>query len=86
MTAVGATFAVLWLIDTKRPYAWVGALAALYLYGGVIDAVRTRGGFQSAPTALDNVGIIINGLLPALACAIAAVWYQRQRSASMTRV
>jgi hypothetical protein len=86
VTAVGATFAVLWLIDTKRPYAWVSALAALYLYDGVIDAVRTRGGFQSAPAVLDNVGIIINGLMPAFACAIAAVWYQRQRPASVTRV
>ena len=86
VTAVGATLSVLWLIDTKRPYAWVGALAALYLYDGVIDAVRTRGGFQSAPTVLDNVGIIVNGLMPAVACAISAVWYQRQRSANVTRV
>ena len=82
VTAVGATLAVLWLIDTKKPYAWVGALAALYLYSGIIDAVRTRGGFQSAPTAVDNVGILINGLLPAFACAIAAVWYQRRRLVS----
>jgi hypothetical protein len=86
VTAVGATLAVLWLIDTKRLYAWIGALAALYLYDGVIDAVQTRGGFQSAPTVLDNIGIISNGLMPAVACAIAAVWYQRQRSASVTRV
>ena len=87
VTAVGATLAVLWLIDnTKRPYAWVGALAALYLYGGLTDAVRTRGGFQSAPTALDNVGIVINALLPAFACAVAAVWYRRRRPAGVTRV
>jgi hypothetical protein len=81
--------------DSRRPLAHrhektvrVGrrARAALYLYSGIIDAVRTRGGFQSAPTVLDNVGIIINGLMPAVACAIAAVWYQRQRSASVTRV
>ncbi len=79
VTAVGAALAVLWLIDTNRPYVWVGALAALYLYSGVIDVVRTRGGFQSTPTTVDNVGIVISGLLPAFGCAIAAVWYQRRR-------
>ena len=86
VTAVGATVAVLWLLETKRPYAWIGALAALCLYSDVIEAVRTRGGFQSAPTVLDNVGIIIKGLMPAFACAIAAVWYHRERPASLTRV
>ena len=40
VTAVGATLVVLWMIETKRPYAWVGALAALYLYDGIIDAVN----------------------------------------------
>jgi hypothetical protein len=79
VTAVGAALAVLWLIDTKRPYAWIAALAALFLYDGVIDAVQTRGGFQIAPTAFDNAGIVISGLLPALWCVIAAVWYQRRQ-------
>jgi hypothetical protein len=82
VTAVGATIAVLWLIETKRPYAWVGALAALYLYSGVMDVLSARAGFQSAPTIVDNIGIVIKGLLPASACLIAAVWYQRRRALS----
>jgi hypothetical protein len=86
LTAVGATLAVLWLIDTKGPYAWIGALAALYLYGGVIDAFRTRSGFQSTPTTLDSAGIVIRGLLPAFACTVAAVWYRRRRPAGVTSV
>lgn len=80
VTAGGATLAVLWLIDTKRPYVWAGALGALYLWSGIVDALRTRGGFQSTPTAVDTVGILIGGLLPALACAGAALWYQRRLS------
>jgi hypothetical protein len=82
VTAVAATIAVLWLIETKRPYAWVGALAALYLYSGVMDVLSARAGFQSAPTIVDNIGIVIKGLLPASACLIAAVWYQRRRALS----
>src|SRR5438105_12870639 len=60
VTAVGATLAVLWLIDnTKRPYAWVCALAALYLYAALTDAVRTCGGRQSAPTVNVKLGIFV---------------------------
>jgi len=79
ITAVAAAVAVPWLVETRRPYAWVAALAALYLYTGVMDAIRTHAGFQSPPTTLDNVGVVIAGLLPTFACAIAAVWYHRRR-------
>lgn len=77
VTTVAATVAVLWLVETKRPYAWVGALAAMYAYSGLRNAMRTRGGFQS--TTVDHVGIVIKWLLPAFACAIAAMWYHRRR-------
>jgi hypothetical protein len=80
-TAVVATLAVLWLIETRRPLPWVAVLAALYIYS-VIDAFRTRSGFQSPPSTVDNVGVIIEALLPAFACGIAAVWYHRGRAAS----
>src|SRR5438105_15370220 len=42
VTTVAATVAVLWLVETKRPYAWVGALAAMYAYSGLRNAMRTR--------------------------------------------
>ena len=66
VTAFAATITVLWVIEAKNPYGWVGALAAFYLYTGVMDAIQTGSGFQSAPTIADYVGIAIKGLLPLL--------------------
>jgi hypothetical protein len=78
VSAVGATVAVLWLLETKRPYAWAAALVALYVYGGIIGVVRMRAGFRSAPNAIDSAGIVVRQLLPAFASAVGAVWYQRR--------
>jgi hypothetical protein len=46
-----AAIALVWVIKTKKPLAWVGALSTLYLYGGSLNAWRqiTHGWRTPAP-------------------------------------
>jgi hypothetical protein len=78
LTAAAAVTAIV-LIETRRPWPWIGGLIALYLYSGVMTAFRTRSGFLSSPTTPDYVGMTLEGILPALACGIAGIWIARRR-------
>jgi O-antigen ligase len=40
LVAVLAAITLVWVIETRKPLAWVGGLAALYLYGGGLQAWR----------------------------------------------
>jgi hypothetical protein len=78
IASVVATISILWLIETKKPYRWVGALAVLHLYTGVMEAMGLLDGFQSTPQTADYVGIAVKGLLSFAGCVVAAVWYHRR--------
>ena len=40
LVAAFAAVALVWVVETKKPLIWIGALAALFLYGGGLTAWR----------------------------------------------
>jgi hypothetical protein len=80
LTAAAAAIAVMRLIETRRPWPWIGGLIALYVYTGVLTALSARSGFISSPTTPDYIGMAIEGIMPAIACAVATLWSARRRS------
>jgi hypothetical protein len=81
---VGALAAItlVWVIETRKPAAWVGGLATLYLYSGGLNAWRIlKHGWHVPPRTPDYVGILIQAIIPALVCLIVGVWWTRRSAA-----
>ena len=79
MFAVLAAITLVWVLETKKPLAWVGVLAALYLYGGGMHAWRTlTHGWHEPPRTSVYIGILMQAILPTLACFIAGTWWARR--------
>jgi len=79
LVAALAAITLVWVIETRKPSAWVGCLAALYLYGGGLHAWRIlRHRWSVSPQTPDYIGILIQAIIPALACLVAGVWWTRR--------
>lgn len=77
-----AAITLLGVIETKNPLAWVGVLAALYLYGEGMHAWRTlTHGWRESPRTSDYIGILTQAIIPTLACFIAGTWWTRRSAA-----
>jgi hypothetical protein len=82
LVAAVAAIALVWVMETKKPLAWVGALATLYLYGGSLNAWRLiTHGWRTPPRTPDYVGIVGQAIIPALACLVVGVWLTRRSAA-----
>ncbi len=82
IVAALAAVALLWVIETRKPAAWVGGLATLYLYSGGLNAWRIlKHGWHVPPRTPDYIGILIQAIIPALACLIVGVWWTRRSAA-----
>jgi hypothetical protein len=74
-----AAITLVWVIEARKPLAWVGALAALYLYGEGLHAWRTlTHGWHEAPRTSDYIGVLTQAIIPTLACLIAGTWWMRR--------
>ena len=83
LVAAFAAIALVWVIETKKPLAWVGGLAALYLYGGGLQAWRIlRHGWHVRPSTPDYIGILLQAIIPTLACLVVGVWWMRRYDVS----
>jgi hypothetical protein len=70
------------VIETERPLAWVGVLAASYLYGEGMHAWRTlTHGWHEPPRTSDYIGILTQAIIPTLACFIAGTWWTGRSAA-----
>ena len=79
LLAAIAAITLVWVIETRKPIAWVGALAALYLYGEGLHAWRAlTHGWHEAPRTSDYIGVLTQTIIPALACFIAGTWWTRR--------
>jgi len=79
IVAALAAITLVWVIETRRPLAWVGGLAALYLYGGGLQAWRMlTHGWHVSPRTADYVGIAIQAIIPALTCLVVGAWWTRR--------
>ena len=86
LVAILAAITLMWVIETRKPLAWLGGLAALYLYGGGLQAWRIlRHGWHVPPRTPDYLGILLQAIIPALTCFIVGVWWTR-RSAALRAV
>lgn len=71
-----AAITLVWLVETIKPLAWVGALAVLYLYGEGLHAWRTlTHGWHEPPRTSD---ILTQAIIPPLACLIVGVLWARR--------
>jgi hypothetical protein len=71
-----------WKIETRKPFPWVGILAALYLYGGVLRTWRIlTHGWHLPQRTPDYIGIVMQGIIPALVCLVVGVWWTRRPAA-----
>ena len=78
VAALGAIILV-WAIETRKPLAWVGGLAVLYLYSGGLHAWRIiRHGWHVPPSTSDYIGILLQAIIPALLCLIVGVWWTKR--------
>jgi hypothetical protein len=74
-----AAITLVWLVETIKPLAWVGALAVLYLYGEGLHAWRTlTHGWHEPPRTSDYIGILMQAIIPPLACLIVGVLWARR--------
>ena len=84
-----AAVTLICVIETKKPLAWVGALAGLYLYGEGMQAWRTLTRawhtWHRPPSTSDYIGILLQAVIPALTCLIVGIWWMK-RSAAPTAV
>lgn len=77
-----AAIALVWVAETRKPLAWIGGLAALYLYGEGLHAWRSlTHGWHVPPRTPDYIGILLQAIIPALACLIVGVWRTRRSAA-----
>ena len=75
LVAALAAITLVWVIETRKPLAWVGGLTALYLYGGGLQAWRILAhGWHVPPRTPDYIGILTQAIIPALACLVVGVW------------
>jgi len=82
IVAALAAITLVWVIETRIPAAWVGGLATLYLYSGSLNAWRIlKHGWQLPPRTPDYIGVLIQAIIPALACLIVGVWWTRRSAA-----
>jgi len=82
LVAALAAITLLWVIETRKPLAWVGGLAVLYLYGGGLGAWRILAhGWHFPPRMPDYIGILTQAIIPALACLVVGVWWSRRSAA-----
>src|SRR5690242_4717966 len=71
IVAALAAITLVWVIETSKPTASVGGLAALYLYGGGLNAWRILShGWHEPPHMPDYIGILTQATIPALACLV----------------
>jgi len=85
LVAALAAVTLLSVIETRRPQRPVGGLAALYLYGGGLHAWRIlQHGWHVSPRTPDYIGILIQAIIPALACFVVGVWWTRRSAALKT--
>jgi hypothetical protein len=78
LVAAIAAIVLVWVIETKRPLGWVSVLAALFLYGGGLNAWKwIRRGWVTSPSAADNVGILAQAIIPVLVCLVVGVGWIR---------
>jgi hypothetical protein len=82
IVAALAAVALVWVIETRKPAAWVGGLATLYLYSGGLNAWRILNhGWHVPPRTPDYIGILIQAIIPTLACLIVGIWWTRRSTA-----
>jgi hypothetical protein len=82
LVAALAAITLVWVIETRKPLAWVGGLAALYLYSGGLDAWRIlTHGWHVPPRTPDYIGILMEVIIPVLACLVVGVWWTRRSAA-----
>jgi hypothetical protein len=82
LVAALAAVTLVWVIETRRPSAWVGGLVALYLYGGGLHAWRILAhGWHVPPRTLDYIGILAQAFIPALVCLVVGFWWTRRSTA-----
>ena len=64
IVAALAAVALVWVIETRKPAAWVGGLATLYLYSGGLNAWRIlKHGWHVPPRTPDYIGILIQAII-----------------------
>lgn len=80
-----AAITLVWVIETEKPLAWVGMLAALYVYSEGMHAWGTlTHGWHEPPGTSDYIGILTQAIIPTLACFIAGSWWTRRSAAPKT--
>jgi hypothetical protein len=83
LVAAVASIVLVWVTETKKPLAWVGVLAALFLYGGSLNAWKwIKRGWITSPSPADYVGILAQAIIPVLVCLVVGVWWTRRSPAS----
>jgi len=83
LVAAVASIVLMWVTETKKPLAWVGALAALFLYGGSLNAWKwIKRGWVTSPSPADYVGILAEAIIPVLVCLVVGVWWTRRSADS----
>jgi hypothetical protein len=83
LVAAFASIILVRVIETKKPLAWVGVLAALFLYGESLNAWKwIRRGWVTSPSPADYVGILAQAIIPVLVCLVVGVWWTRRFAAS----
>jgi hypothetical protein len=80
LVAALAAISLVWVIETRKPSASVGGLAALYLYSGGLNAWRILRRWHELRTS-DYIGILAQAIIPALACLVVGVWWTRRSAA-----
>jgi hypothetical protein len=79
LVAALVAITLVWVIETRKPLAWVGALAVLYLYSGGLNAWRLlTHGWRIPPRTPDYIGILTQAIIPMLACLAAGIWGTRR--------
>ena len=75
LVAFFAAITLVWIVETGKPSAWVGVLAALYLYVGCLNAWRLlHHGWRIPPHTPDYIGILAQGIIPAFVCLVVGTW------------
>lgn len=86
LVAALAALILAWVIEGTNPVAWIGGLAALYLYGGGLHAWWTlTHGWHGTPGRPDYIGILTQAIIPAVVCLMVGVWWTR-RSAMLKAI
>lgn len=79
LAAMIAAYTLVWVTDTRRPLSWLLGLAALFLYSEGMHAWRQlRRPWHEPRSVPDYVGIAIAAIIPALACLVIGIWWQKR--------